>query len=208
MNLYFAILEKFRFIKTPEEAFAKPSSADGNAGISRARRRTGARFSGICGQDARASTSFAITREFFCSRRLIFRITGFLLFSAAVLAQDVPQPARKPVLIRNTDIAEGKEPEPEPAKEPDPVRSRENLNIGNVYFKRRNYSAAISRYSEAIEWQEKSIPAHEALARAYEKNGDYSKAIQTLEAVIEKNPDSPKNRGFRSKIAILRKKLP
>jgi len=140
-------------------------------------------------------------------RLLIFCITGFLLFSAATSAQDVPSPARKPVLILNTDIAEGKEPEPEPAKEPDPVRSRENLNIGNTYFKRRNYSAAISRYIEAISWQENSIVAHEALARAYEKSGDFTMAIQTLETVIEKNPDSSKNNGFRSKIAGLRKKL-
>jgi len=142
-------------------------------------------------------------------RRLfsIVCVAGALLFSAAVHARGATQAAKKPVLIIDTDIAEGKEPEPEPAKEPDPARSRENLNIGNTYFKRRNYTAAISRYIEAIAWQENSIPAHEALARAYEKNGDFAKAIQTLEAVVEKNPDSPKNNGFRSKIAALRKKL-
>ena len=147
-------------------------------------------------------------REVVCFRRFsIICIVGLLLFSIAVPAQDVTQSARKPVLIRDTDIAEGKEPEPESAKEPDPARSRENLNIGNHYFKRRNYTAAISRYIDAIKWQENSIPAHEALARAYEKKGDFAEAIQTLEAVIEKNPGSSKNRGFQSKIAGLRKKL-
>ena len=142
-----------------------------------------------------------------CFRR--FSITGIvvlLMFSAAA-AQDVTQPARKPALIRDTDIAEGRKPEPEQAKDPDPARSRENLTIGNTYYKRRNYSAAISRYIEAIEWQENSIPAHEALARAYEKSGNFAEAIKTLEDVIEKNPDSPKNKGFQSKIAGLRKKL-
>ena len=143
-----------------------------------------------------------------CSRRFaIICLAGFLLFPAAISAQDVPRTARKPVLIRDTDIAEGKEPEPEQPKDPDPARSRENLGIGNTYFKRGNYTAAISRYIEAIEWQENSIPAHEALARAYEKSGDFAKAIQTLEAVIEKNPDSPKKREFTAKIAGLRKKL-
>jgi len=134
-------------------------------------------------------------------------IICFLLFSAPVPAQDIPRAAKKPVLIRDTDIAEGKEPAPDPPKEPDPARSKENLNIGNMYLKRRNYSAAISRYIEAIAWLENSIPAHEALARAYEKNGDFTRAIQTLEAVIEKNPDSAKNKGFQAKIAGLRKKL-
>jgi len=143
-----------------------------------------------------------------CSRWLaIFCLAGFILFPAVISAQDVPRTGRKPVLIRDTDIAEGKKPEPEPPKDPDPARSKENLDIGNTYFKRRNYTAAISRYIEAIEWQENSIPAHEALARAYEKSGDFANAIQTLEAVIEKNPDSPKNREFTTKIAGLRKKL-
>jgi tetratricopeptide (TPR) repeat protein len=152
--------------------------------------------------------SFLKFQEAVCSRRFsTICVAVALLLSAAVPARGVTQPAKKPVLIIDTDIAEGREPEPEPAKEPDPARSKENLNIGNTYFKRQNYTAAISRYIEAIAWQENSIPAHEALARAYEKNGDFVKAIQTLEAVIEKNPDSPKNKGFRSKIAGLRKKL-
>jgi tetratricopeptide (TPR) repeat protein len=140
-------------------------------------------------------------------RLFVVFITGFLLFSAEIPAQD-GQPARKkPMLIRDTDIAEGKEPEPEPPREPDPARSKENLEIGNTYLKRRNYAAAISRYIEAISWQENSIPAHEALARAYERNGDFIKAIQLLETVIEKNPDSPKNKGFQTKINNLKKKL-
>ena len=145
-----------------------------------------------------------------CRRRfaIIFcLLVWFSLFSAAIQAQDATRTGRKPVLIRDTDIAEGKEPEPEPPKDPDPARSKENLDIGNTYYKRRNYTAAISRYIEAISWQESSIPAHEALARAYEKSGDFTKAIETLEAVIGKNPDSPKNRGFTTKIANLRKKL-
>ena len=148
-----------------------------------------------------------LMKTIYLRRAVLVCIAGGVLLSAAVLAQNVPQPARKPVLIRDTDIAEGKEPEPEPAKEPDPAKSKKNLGIGNDYFKRRNYSAAISRYIEAIAWQENSIPAHEALARAYEKNGELTKSIQTLEAVIEKNPDSPKNKEFQAKIASLRNKL-
>ena len=143
-----------------------------------------------------------------CFRRFAtICVAVVLLFSAVLPAQDGPQPVRKPMLIRDTDIAEGIEPEPEPAKEPNPARSRENLNIGNTYFKRGNVTAAISRYIEAIAWQEDSIPAHEALARAYERNGEFTKAILTLETVIEKNPDSRKNREFQAKIASLRKKL-
>jgi len=136
-----------------------------------------------------------------------FALLGFLLFSVASPAQDMPQPSRKPVLILDTDLADEKEPEPVLILEPDPIQSKQNLNVGNTYFKRRNYAAAISRYIEAIAWQPDSIPAHEALARTYEKIGDLTKAIQALQAVIEKNPDYPKNKEFRSKIAELEKKL-
>ena len=156
-------------------------------------------FQGTCSVKFMESTTFR--------RIVIICIAGFLLFSMAISAQDIPQLARKPVLIRDTDIAEGKESEPEPPKEPDPARSKENLDIGNTYYKRRNYSAAISRYIEAIAWQENAIPAYEALARAYEKHGEFTKAIQTLEAVIEKNPNSPKNKEFQAKIARIKKKL-
>lgn len=134
-------------------------------------------------------------------------LAGFLLFSATGAAQYAPRTEKKPVLIRDTDIAEEKEPEPEPVREPDPKESKKSLDIGNSYLKKRNYAAAISRYIEAISWQQDSIPAHEALARAYEKNGEFTKAIQTLEAVMEKNPDSPKNKEFQGKIAGLREKL-
>ena len=141
-------------------------------------------------------------------KAVIAGIAAVLLpVSTLVQAQDISQAARKPVLIRDTDIADGKEPGPAPPKEPNPAKSKENLNIGNQYFKKRNYSAAISRYIEAIAWLENSIPAHESLARAYEKNGDFAKAIKTLEAVIEKNPDSEKNRGFQAKISSLEEKL-
>jgi FimV-like protein len=138
---------------------------------------------------------------------MIMCIAGLLLFSAVVSAQNAQQTPRRPVLIIDTDIAEGRVPEPGQPKEPDLAKSRASLDIGNTYFNRRNYPAAISRYLEAIAWQENSIPAHEALARAYERNGDIDKAIETLEAVIEKNPGARQNRGFQTRIDNLRKRL-
>ena len=136
-----------------------------------------------------------------------FTLAVFVLFFVTAPAQDRPQPSRQPVLIRDTDLADEKTPEPVLILEPDPAQSKQNLNVGNTYYKRRNYAAAISRYIDAIAWQPDSIPAHEALARTYEKTGDFTKAIQTLQAVIEKNPDYPKNKEFRSRIVELEKKL-
>ncbi|MDR1727174.1 MAG: tetratricopeptide repeat protein [Acidobacteriota bacterium] len=134
-----------------------------------------------------------------------------LTAQASAQARDGERSARKPVLIIDTDLAEEEEGEgggagPEPVRERNPLLAKQNLDVGNTYFKRRNYTAAISRYIEAISWQQDSIPAHEALARAYEKVGDLTRAILTLQALIEKNPDSPENKGLRAKIEELESK--
>jgi len=114
---------------------------------------------------------------------------------------------RRPEIIRDTDIADGAENTDNPKpKEPDPLLAEQNINIGNFYFKKKNYNAAIQRYLSALEYQPDSILACEALARAYEKSGQVPKAIETYKGFIEKNPDSPKSSEFRLKLARLQKK--
>jgi tetratricopeptide (TPR) repeat protein len=130
-----------------------------------------------------------------------------LSFSLAAVAVGQSGSSRKPALIKDT----GEEEEQESAKaqepkERNPVLAEKNVHIGNAYFKKRNYIAAIDRYLEALEYQPDSIPAHEALGRAYEKNGDISKAVDLYTKFIEKNPDSPKSLEFRDRAAKLQKK--
>jgi Tfp pilus assembly protein PilF len=115
--------------------------------------------------------------------------------------------SQKPVLIIDTDVAEGKDASEAPkAKEPDPAQAKKSINIGNYYLKQKNYAAAIERYLEALEYQPNSIRAYEALARAYEKNGEITKALSTYKTFLDKNPDSPGSSDFRIKLAKLEKK--
>jgi tetratricopeptide (TPR) repeat protein len=115
--------------------------------------------------------------------------------------------SQKPELIRDTDTAEGKDASETPkVKEHNPALAEQSINIGNFYFKKKNYAAAIERYLEAIEYQSNSIRAFEALARAYEKNGETTKAIGAYKTFIEKNPDSPGSSGFRVQLEKLEKK--
>ena len=132
----------------------------------------------------------------------------FLLLSWTLPALAQSQNSRRPPeLIRDTDTAEGKEKVAEAkTKEPDPLLAEQSMNIGNYYFRQKNYIAAIQRYLEAIEYQPNSIPAYEALAKAYEKNGDILKSISTYKSFIDKYPDSPKSSEFRSRLAKLEKK--
>ena len=131
----------------------------------------------------------------------------FLLFSITLSAIAQTRSPRKPELIRDTDTEENTDAADVPqAKEPNPLLADESVDIGNFYFKKKNYFAAIQRYLEALEYQPDSVRAYEALARAYEKNGETAKAINTYKTFLEKNPDSPKAAEFRNRLAKLEKK--
>jgi outer membrane protein assembly factor BamD (BamD/ComL family) len=114
--------------------------------------------------------------------------------------------AQKPGLIRDTDVADGVEPAPE-VKGPDPLLCEKNIKVGDFYYKKKNYVAAIRRYLDAIEYQTNSVKAYESLARAYEKNDEPAKAIAAYKQFIENNPDSPKVPEFRAKLEKLEKNL-
>ncbi len=122
-------------------------------------------------------------------------------------AAQTQTPSRKPALIRDTEKADEKEEadvnQPKPL---DPLLSEKNLKIGDFYFKKRNYVAAIERYKDSIEYQPDNTAAYLALGRAYEKNGDPGKAIEVYKSFIQKNPDSPRIAEFRTKLAKLDKK--
>lgn len=111
-----------------------------------------------------------------------------------------------PKLIRDTDIAEGKDETEEPAvKEPNPKLAEQYITIGNFYLKQQNYAAAIQRFQEAIEYKKDSVKAYDGLVRAYEKNGELFKAINACKRFLEANPDSSKASEFRKKLAKLEK---
>jgi tetratricopeptide (TPR) repeat protein len=146
-----------------------------------------------------------------CGPWILFRIIPILiaflfsLYSLSVAAQNrAPQ---RPGLIRDTDVAEATDTAPE-VKEPDPLLCTKNIGIGDYYYKRKNYEAAIRRYLDAIEYLSNSAPAFEALARAYEKNNQPAKAFATYQKFIKENPDSPKSSEFRAKINRLEKSVP
>ena len=139
--------------------------------------------------------------------QILLVLFPLLLFCTVFPSLARSQGPQKPALIRDTGVAEGiEETEAVPVKEPNPSLAAQNLKIGDFYFKRKNYPAAIERYLDALQYQADSIPLHEALAKAYEKNGDISKAIEILKILIEKNPDTSKSPKIQDKILQLEKK--
>ncbi len=139
------------------------------------------------------------------TKTLICLLIASPVMCLSLTAQAPPQ--RKPALIRDTEEADAKpEPDTSQPKEFSPLLSEKNLKIGDFYFKRKNYAAAIERYKDAVDYQPNRTEAYEALARAYERNGDSDKAMDVYRDFIRKNPDSPKLAEFRNKLASLEKK--
>ena len=129
-------------------------------------------------------------------------LSGVLLPPALGLSQSRP---RKPALIRDTAIAEGKE-DVEKEKMFNPMEAEKSVTVGNFYLKRKNYEAAIKRYLEALEYQPNLVEAYEALIRAYEKSGQIDKALAVCNDFLSKFPYSPKAELFRSQLPKLKKK--
>ena len=114
--------------------------------------------------------------------------------------------ARPPALIRDTGVAEANDTADKTAvKTPDSRLSEKNIKIGDFYYKRKNYAAAIARYLEAVEYQPDSARAYDALARAYEKNEEPAKAIEAYKQFLDKNPGSPQLPEVREKLIKIEK---
>ena len=131
--------------------------------------------------------------------------SGTMVLALAAAVHGQQQPGR-PGLIRDTDAAEGRtEADPDKPKEFNPLEAERNFRVGDFYFKRKNYTAAIQRYLEAIEYQPNLVKAYEALTRAYERKGETEKARRVCLDFIQRNPNSPKKTEFESRLAKLAK---
>jgi len=107
-----------------------------------------------------------------------------------------PPDSKKPVLIRE-EIDKPKEIIRDPAK------AEEELKIGDFYFKRENYKAALSRYQEALldrpdyaAARSKLIVTYEKLVQKLEKS-DREAARKYMQEFVEKFPKEKKAEDFR-----------
>jgi tetratricopeptide (TPR) repeat protein len=137
------------------------------------------------------------------AKLLSWTLAGIL----AVLLPAAPQSrSQKPALIRDTDKAEGKDEEEAAKEKPfNPLEADRCLKVGDYYFKRKNYDAAIQRYMEALEYQPNRFDAYEALGRAYEKQGAREKALRVYQDFLQKYPESPRAKEFKEKADRLQK---
>jgi tetratricopeptide (TPR) repeat protein len=138
----------------------------------------------------------------------LYKISGVLLLLSPMETSAWEQSkGGRPALIRDTAVAEGKE-EAEVSKEKpfNPLEAEKSIKVGDFYFKKKNYLAAIQRYLEALQYQPNLLKGYEALGRAYEKQKSFDKAVEIYKDFIRKNPSSPKVPEFQARVTQLEKK--
>ncbi|HET7840997.1 MAG TPA: tetratricopeptide repeat protein [Terriglobia bacterium] len=102
-----------------------------------------------------------------------------LLFLAAALALPGPFVAAQ---------GEGKDSKTAETTRFVPPGPKNSTEIGDFYFKRKEYRGALSRYKEALQEDPHYAPAYRGLGRVYEKLGMKQKALQTYQTYLDELP--------------------
>jgi tetratricopeptide (TPR) repeat protein len=75
----------------------------------------------------------------------------------------------------------------------DPHKAAKDVEIGDYYFKLKNYGAALSRYQEALLWKDNDAVANFRLAQCFEKMNNPAEAAahyQTYLKILPHGPDA------------------
>jgi tetratricopeptide (TPR) repeat protein len=86
-----------------------------------------------------------------------------------------------------------------------PMKAIKDEEIGDFYFKRKNYKAAIERYKEALYYKDGDAAASFRVAECEEKLGDKAEARKYYEQYLKILPDGPHAREARNSLDKLTK---
>ena len=135
------------------------------------------------------------------------------------------KPARVPAAILAIDISPPKDdaknhpdsgvvdtnPEDEPAGDVqemhpwNPYRAMKDDEVGDYYFKLKNYKAALARYQDALIWKEKDAVANFRMAQCYEKLDQPDQAIPHYEEYLKILPGGPYAKEARKALQKLKR---
>lgn len=73
----------------------------------------------------------------------------------------------------------------------DPHKAAKDVEVGDFYYKRKNYRAAIDRYKEALIYKPNDAEATYRLAECQDKTGDSANAMTNYEAYLKILPHGP-----------------
>ena len=73
----------------------------------------------------------------------------------------------------------------------DPHKAAKDIEVGDYYFKRKNYKGALERYKDALVYKPNDAVANFRLAECEEAMGNPSDAVQHYEAYLKILPEGP-----------------
>jgi tetratricopeptide (TPR) repeat protein len=72
-----------------------------------------------------------------------------------------------------------------------PMRAMKDVEVGDYYYKRENYKAALSRYREALQFKPRDAVATLRLAQTLEKTREFAEARAQYEEYLTILKDGP-----------------
>jgi|SRR5579863_1303386 len=75
----------------------------------------------------------------------------------------------------------------------DPHKAAKDVEVGDFYFKRKNYHAALERYKEALIYKPNDAVANFRLAECLEKTGNLSDALTHYQEYLKILPHGPQS---------------
>jgi tetratricopeptide (TPR) repeat protein len=85
----------------------------------------------------------------------------------------------------------------------DPHKAEKDVEVGDFYFKRKNYAAAIARYRSALNWKPNDAIATFRLAQGLERMGQIEDAREQYQAYLKILPNGPNAPDARSAVQRL-----
>jgi tetratricopeptide (TPR) repeat protein len=85
-----------------------------------------------------------------------------------------------------------------------PVQSQREVEVGDEYFKKGNYTAALSRYDEATKWNDGNPEAWLRLGEAQEKKSNPKAARGSYEKYLELAPTGKYAAEIKKRLARLK----
>jgi tetratricopeptide (TPR) repeat protein len=86
-----------------------------------------------------------------------------------------------------------------------PMKAMKDVEVGDFYFKRKNYRAALERYKEALYYKDNDAMASLRLAQCQEKLGNKSEAKKYYEQYLKILPEGEFSKEARASLERLEK---
>lgn len=122
-----------------------------------------------------------------------------------------PQQDKTPAKSKTAEQAKPQVQEQEPPEEDEslapkeytfnPLEAEKNLKVGNYYYKKGNYKAALNRFREATKWNPSYAEAFLRLGESEEKMKDAKAAHEAYAKYLELAPDSKEAGSVKKKLA-------